>query len=41
MKLAYRGVNYEVKLPTIATKEGKIIGKYRGADLHERVVAKR
>lgn len=41
MKLFYRGTTYEIKLPTIATQEGKVIGKYRGATLHERVVAKR
>lgn len=41
MKLSYRGTTYETKLPTIATKAGKVIGKYRGAELRERTVVKR
>jgi hypothetical protein len=35
MKLLYRGVSYETKLPQETTK-GKAIGKYRGATLYER-----
>ncbi|MCU0526762.1 MAG: DUF4278 domain-containing protein [Elainella sp. Prado103] len=41
MKLSYRGTIYETKLPTIATQAGKVIGKYRGVDLRERVMVKR
>ncbi len=40
MKLSYRGTTYEVKFPTIATNKGKVIGKYRGTELRERVVVK-
>ncbi|MFM7427252.1 MAG: DUF4278 domain-containing protein [Elainella sp.] len=36
MKLVYRGVSYETKLPRTTTK-GKAIGKYRGASLYERI----
>jgi hypothetical protein len=39
MKLIYRGVKYEATVPTVATTEGKVIGKYRGIAIHEHVVA--
>ncbi|NJN87923.1 MAG: DUF4278 domain-containing protein [Leptolyngbyaceae cyanobacterium SL_7_1] len=38
MKLNYRGVTYAANIPTVATVEGKVIGKYRGVELHEQVV---
>lgn len=38
MQLAYRGSIYETQLPKVATKAGKVIGKYRGSALHERIV---
>ncbi|MGG6298260.1 DUF4278 domain-containing protein [Leptolyngbya sp. AN02str] len=34
MKLSYRGVKHETRVPSIATTEGKVIGKYRGVELH-------
>ncbi|MBF1999692.1 MAG: DUF4278 domain-containing protein [Synechococcales cyanobacterium C42_A2020_086] len=37
MKLSYRGTKYDAKPTTIATYAGKVIGKYRGAELHERI----
>lgn len=40
MKLFYRGTTYEVKSPEITTREGEVIGKYRGAELHERIAIK-
>ena len=38
MKLVYRGVKYEANVPVVAA-EGKVIGKYRGVELHEHVVS--
>lgn len=38
MKLVYRGVKYEANLPVIAAA-GKVIGKYRGVELHEQIVS--
>jgi len=38
MKLVYRGMKYEANLPIAATV-GKVIGKYRGVELHEQVVS--
>jgi len=41
MKLSYRGVKYEAKIPVVATKEGKVIGHYRGVELHSQDVKER
>lgn len=38
MKLSYRGTIYEPKSSVASTRRGKVIGKYRGAQLHERIV---
>ena len=32
MKLSYRGVSYETEPATLDTREGEILGKYRGQD---------
>ncbi|ESA37475.1 hypothetical protein N836_02885 [Leptolyngbya sp. Heron Island J] len=34
MKLKYRGVSYEYKVPEIAIAESEEVGKYRGATFH-------
>lgn len=38
MKLIYRGTTYNAK-SAIATVPGKVVGRYRGVELHEQVVA--
>lgn len=38
MQLCYRGIAYQTNLPELATTEGKVIGKYRGAKLRKRIV---
>ena len=40
MKLSYRGVTYEPKTPVVVTVPGKVIGRYRGIELHEQVASK-
>ncbi|MBE9180366.1 DUF4278 domain-containing protein [Oculatella sp. LEGE 06141] len=38
MKLVYRGVQYDAKPSAIATIPGKVIGHYRGVELHEQII---
>jgi Domain of unknown function (DUF4278) len=38
MKLSYRGIHYDTQLPVVVTIAGKVIGKYRGLELHEHVL---
>ncbi len=37
MKLTYRGVKFEAKIPAIATTQGAEIGKYRGITLYSQI----
>ena len=34
MKLKYRGVSYEYKIPEVAIVESQEVGKYRGGTYH-------
>jgi hypothetical protein len=37
MGLTYRGVEYDPKNVSVETTEGKTIGKYRGAEIHQHI----
>jgi hypothetical protein len=40
MQLMYRGVKYEPKTSEVSIVPGKVIGRYRGVELHEHLVVK-